>query len=42
MIDRVARARVGLRIPAVVEVVAERALRTAVDQERDRVLARLP
>jgi hypothetical protein len=37
---RVAGAGVGLRVPAVVEVVAERALRPAVDQERHRVLLR--
>ena len=34
----VAGARIGLRVPAVVEVVAERPLGPAVDQESDRIL----
>src|SRR6185295_19957813 len=35
---RVAGTGIDLRVPAVVEVVLERALRAAVDQEGDRVL----
>src|SRR6185503_20510216 len=39
--DAIAVPRVRLRVPAIVEVIAEAALRTTVDEEGDRDLARL-